>query len=104
MVETESIAEEEGPLNTARGSIRQTEPSRSRRQQSENSIELSESSHSGGQSPNHSPLSNSSTPDGNEVSDPYGNVYSPREREAITLYNLRIKKLDLIYGKDFFYK
>ena len=108
MVETETIVEEEEeeeeeekPLDTAGGSIQQTEPSRSRRQQGENSIELSESSHSGRQSPNLSPISNSSTPDGNEVSDAYGNVYFPRERDAIALRDcdaggLRFKQGDLI--------
>jgi len=63
VVETETVVEEEEeePLDTAGGSIQQTEPSRSRRQQSEYSIQLPGSTHSGRQSPNHSRISNSST-------------------------------------------
>jgi hypothetical protein len=107
VVETETVVEEEEeekPLDTAGGSIQQTEPSRSRRQQGENSIELSGSSQSVKQSPKPLPISNSSTPDGNLVSDPYGPLSFPRKREAIALYafdgdqpgDLKFKKGDLI--------
>ena len=106
MVETETIIEEEEEesLDSAGGNIRQTEPSRSGRQQGENSIQLPGSTHSGRQSPNHSRISNSSTPNGNKVSDTYGPLSWPRNREAIALYefdgeqpgDLKFKKGDLI--------
>jgi hypothetical protein len=108
VVETKTVVEEEEeeeePLDTAGGSIQQTEPSRSRRQQGENSIELSGSSQSVKLPLKPLRISNSSTPDGSEVSDPYELLGFPRKREAIALYgfdgelpgDLRFKKDDLI--------
>jgi hypothetical protein len=111
VVETKTVVEEEEeeeeePLDSAGGSIQQTEPSRSRRQKGENSIELSGSSQSVKLPLKPLRISNSSTPDGNEVSDPYEILNCPSKREAIALYtfdgeqpgDLKFKKGQCVKG------
>ncbi|KAH8793366.1 hypothetical protein BGZ57DRAFT_459516 [Hyaloscypha finlandica] len=120
--ETETIMEEEEPLDTAGERIQQPEPSRSRREQGEGSIELPDPNPPGRRSPRlvghqqgddstevpgpnstgkRRPIPNSSTSaGGNEASAAHGTTENLKDNEAIALHTFYTQE----HGGLAFYK